>query len=253
MSNPAERLKEAREAAGYQNPTDAARAFGWKPSTYLGHENGSRGLRAEAAQRYAKAFSVNWLWLVGGGEGKPPAARAPTPTEVRSAIPSERETIISLSGMIETALELSVVEQLREEDSEDLRTTLFGKSGPFHEPAQKVLAARGLGLITKSESSVIQRILSARDLAQRLGPGEIDEESGLKPLLSEIVSEHTGAPPRGDNWIGLILTYGLIVTSLSLALAGDRETASEQLKALMTGKDTGRATARTARGGKDSA
>ncbi|MBI6628347.1 LexA family transcriptional regulator [Pontibaca salina] len=63
-----DRLKEAREKAGYETAADAAGAFGWPYPTYAAHENGSRGFRAETAQRYAKAFRVTAHWLLYGDE-----------------------------------------------------------------------------------------------------------------------------------------------------------------------------------------
>lgn len=39
----ADRLKQARLDAGFRTAADAYRHFGWIQSTYLGHENGSRG------------------------------------------------------------------------------------------------------------------------------------------------------------------------------------------------------------------
>lgn len=78
MSTPSDRLKAARIAAGYRSATAAAQAFGWTESTYLGHENGSRGLQVDAAQRYARAFKVDWAHLMTGSE-KGGAAPAGTP------------------------------------------------------------------------------------------------------------------------------------------------------------------------------
>lgn len=63
---PKDRLTEARRKAGYSSPTDAARAFGWAPPTYLSHENGSRGIRWEAARAYARAFRVSPTWIMEG-------------------------------------------------------------------------------------------------------------------------------------------------------------------------------------------
>lgn len=71
MMDAAERLRTARKQAGYANASDAAEAFGWKGSTYLGHENGSRGLRPDAAERYARAFGVRAEWLLFGTGGVP--------------------------------------------------------------------------------------------------------------------------------------------------------------------------------------
>lgn len=66
MTTPAERLKAARIKAGFRSATAAAQAFGWTESTYLGHENGSRGLQIDAAQRYSRAFRVSWNHLMTG-------------------------------------------------------------------------------------------------------------------------------------------------------------------------------------------
>ncbi len=60
------RLRTAREKAGYEKAIDAVRAFGWPQSTYLGHENGSRGFKDDAAKKYARAFKVSPEWLAFG-------------------------------------------------------------------------------------------------------------------------------------------------------------------------------------------
>jgi hypothetical protein len=71
LDSPAARLKWAREQHGkYGTPTDAARAFGWPVSTYLGHENGDRNPSREAAKRYGRAYRVRWEWVL-EGEGPP--------------------------------------------------------------------------------------------------------------------------------------------------------------------------------------
>jgi phage repressor protein C with HTH and peptisase S24 domain len=56
IMEPWQRLQQLREKAGYETPTDAATAFGWKRSTYISHENGTRGIRRAVAGRYEKAF-----------------------------------------------------------------------------------------------------------------------------------------------------------------------------------------------------
>lgn len=76
---PADRLSRARAAAGYETPTDAARRLGIKPSTYLGHENGSRGIKQDKAVLYARAFNVRPEWLLyGAGSPPEPTRRAPS-------------------------------------------------------------------------------------------------------------------------------------------------------------------------------
>ena len=66
MGNVHERLKSARIAAGYAVASDAARAFGWPISTYLGHENGDRSPSRAAAQKYAAAFRIRAGYLLYG-------------------------------------------------------------------------------------------------------------------------------------------------------------------------------------------
>jgi phage repressor protein C with HTH and peptisase S24 domain len=76
-ASPHRRLRAAREQAGFARASDAARAMGIEEPTYLGHENGSRGL-SRAAPRYARFFGVSLDWLI---DGRPDAglARAAEP------------------------------------------------------------------------------------------------------------------------------------------------------------------------------
>lgn len=65
----ADRLKWARERAGFSSPRKAANAFGWIQDTYRSHESGARsrrGLPPEVAARYARAFGVSAEWLLTG-------------------------------------------------------------------------------------------------------------------------------------------------------------------------------------------
>lgn len=65
---PWQRLRELRKRAGYEDAVDAAKAYGWKTSTYISHENGTRGLRPSVAQRYARAMKGKADWLLYGEE-----------------------------------------------------------------------------------------------------------------------------------------------------------------------------------------
>src|ERR1700760_1193989 len=65
LEAPHQRLRFAREQAGFARASDAARAMGVEEPTYLGHENGSRGL-SRAGPRYAKFFRVSLDWLLAG-------------------------------------------------------------------------------------------------------------------------------------------------------------------------------------------
>lgn len=68
MDTPAERLKAAREAAGYPHAKDAAIAMGLSVATYIQHENGTRNFPTDRAQRYARFFRTTPEWLLYGRE-----------------------------------------------------------------------------------------------------------------------------------------------------------------------------------------
>lgn len=70
MDGIAERLREARKAAGFKRAVDAATSLGVQYQTYAGHENGNRGFDSEAAAKYARRFKVSLDWLLTGkGDG----------------------------------------------------------------------------------------------------------------------------------------------------------------------------------------
>ena len=66
MSEKGKRLREAREAAGYSSASAAARAHGWRVSTFIAHENGQNDFDPDQAQEYAKAFKTEAEWLLWG-------------------------------------------------------------------------------------------------------------------------------------------------------------------------------------------
>jgi transcriptional regulator with XRE-family HTH domain len=88
---PGKRLKWLREKAGYKTGSAAAQAFGWKTSTYLGHENGDRQPSVAAAKRYAAAFKGTWAWIMDGAANPSADLRASPPP------PDSRKVFISYS------------------------------------------------------------------------------------------------------------------------------------------------------------
>jgi phage repressor protein C with HTH and peptisase S24 domain len=62
----AERLKQAREAAGFGSAAAFARATDAPDATYRSHENGTRDLTIAAAKRYARGLKRSWEWLMFG-------------------------------------------------------------------------------------------------------------------------------------------------------------------------------------------
>lgn len=80
----AERLRQAREHAGFASATDAAASLGMKYATYAGHENGTRG-PGRAAEKYARRFRVSLDWLlrgVGAGPGEEPEEASDVTLEI---------------------------------------------------------------------------------------------------------------------------------------------------------------------------
>lgn len=82
-----DRLRAARQNAGYANATEAADALNVKQQTYLAHENGHRGFKPDSAEKYARRFSVSLEWLLTGkgapasGEQQPAPSNLPDPSE----------------------------------------------------------------------------------------------------------------------------------------------------------------------------
>jgi phage repressor protein C with HTH and peptisase S24 domain len=65
MATMAERLRQARQEAGYDSAQAAAEAFGWNPAAFRHHENGTRRFGPDAAKKYGRAFKVRPGWLLG--------------------------------------------------------------------------------------------------------------------------------------------------------------------------------------------
>ena len=89
------RLRYARELAGYATAKDAAKVMGLPVSTYIGHENGSRGYPAKRATEYAYQFKVSEEWLL-FGKGKGPAAKVVLPARPYSGDMDIRDRIRSV-------------------------------------------------------------------------------------------------------------------------------------------------------------
>lgn len=71
MEKPKDRLKQARAAAGYETPSDAAKAHArdLNKNTLISHENGNRDISRKAALKYARVFGVDAGWLLYGASG----------------------------------------------------------------------------------------------------------------------------------------------------------------------------------------
>ena len=84
VSDRADRLRQARQAAGFESPAEAAERFGWSKNTYKSNENGAAPYSFKKAKEYAAAFKVRAEWLYdASGEA---SAAAPKPTALTSAV-----------------------------------------------------------------------------------------------------------------------------------------------------------------------
>lgn len=67
---PKDRLRQARIAAGFATPSDAARAIREiNKNTLISNENGNRAISRKAAERYGQFFDVPAGWILYGEEG----------------------------------------------------------------------------------------------------------------------------------------------------------------------------------------
>lgn len=64
--SPSDRLRKARQDAGYGNAREAADALDVNYTTYGQHENGTRNIPAKAAEKYSRKFKVSLEWLLTG-------------------------------------------------------------------------------------------------------------------------------------------------------------------------------------------
>lgn len=64
----AQRLRDARKAAGFKSMAAAARQFRWTESTYFSHEDGRRAFDEDDAAKYAPAFGVSIAHLMAHDE-----------------------------------------------------------------------------------------------------------------------------------------------------------------------------------------
>jgi SOS-response transcriptional repressor LexA len=60
-----ERLRQARQNAGFGSAAEAAQSFNWPEAGYRHHENGTRNYGPDAARKYGRAFRVKPGWLLG--------------------------------------------------------------------------------------------------------------------------------------------------------------------------------------------
>lgn len=85
MSSMGDRLRQAREEAGFKSRRQAAERLGIGYTTLSAHESGQNSISADAAQTYAKAFNVSPSWLIFGDEADVPRSYVDAVPEIRFA------------------------------------------------------------------------------------------------------------------------------------------------------------------------
>src|SRR5437870_3986654 len=66
MATMGDRLRTARQEAGFDSARAAALRHRWTVSTYSAHENGQNDFDEQTARLYGKAFKVSAGWLMTG-------------------------------------------------------------------------------------------------------------------------------------------------------------------------------------------
>lgn len=136
MSTPAQRLKDARERAGFPSAAGFAKHVDVPEVTYRSHENGTRGLSIQAARRYAPALRTSWQWLMfGDGTGAQSAYESGQPVnrEVYKVVAHmaaqymrERRREIPLEDFAELCLAIHDVLQKRKVNAEEIASEDIG-------------------------------------------------------------------------------------------------------------------------------
>lgn len=233
MTIHSERLREARLRAGYATATDAARAFGWTPSTYMGHENGSRGLRKEAAQRYARGFGVSWTWLLGGDEEMADHAEVSKQFALGHKDASERELILLAGSQITFLLEYAIAEKLGTSGGPELANDLLGSHDAPQSLRQKTSLAQAIGLINTRERELLLNIFSLRDLVLHSRSPNVLDDPQIAERLATAVAAWEGEPNSYDRRM-LIIKYEMACSTLSLLLGtGSRIEVAKQMQAIL--------------------
>ena len=90
------------EDAGHVSATAAAEALGVNPLTYLGHENGSRGIRPVTAERYARGLGCDASWILYGEPSALAGAVPVRPILSEEVVVSDRRLAEALAVLADT-------------------------------------------------------------------------------------------------------------------------------------------------------
>lgn len=97
METSNDRLRKAREQAGFASAADAARRFHWNLSTYRSHENGQTPVPPKSARTYSAAFGVSGAWLL---TGQNPKAVSEIQRKYDDLEPEDQETLLKWADLL---------------------------------------------------------------------------------------------------------------------------------------------------------
>jgi phage repressor protein C with HTH and peptisase S24 domain len=165
MDETNERLRKARDDAGFKSAMSAAKRFGWTPSTYASHENGQTPVPRKAAEVYAKAFKVSPAWLLNvepanipGGQTKkqPKIAKNEVASPFEPHFDSVEVPEIDLQAGANYAggfgSEENFIDQFGNSVSKDVVSTTWGIPKPFLRDELRIQAGRAHILPVKGDS-----------------------------------------------------------------------------------------------------
>lgn len=92
----ADRLRAAREAAGFSSAKEAAEAMDVPVASYIQHENGTRGFKADRAAQYARRFRTTPEWLLLGRGTSPVQSQEPSAADLEQMIREALEEVVTL-------------------------------------------------------------------------------------------------------------------------------------------------------------
>lgn len=225
-----ERLRQAREKAGFKSASQAAHSLGVEVPTYLAHENGSRGVTAAAAEKYSKRFRVNLAWLLTGEEPKadPAPGRRSSPYDGASIVTVEGETFARLplydiraqAGKGALAYDgepigfrlfdfnwlksasRSGIEHLKvvEVSGDSMEPTLYARDHVLVDLADVALARAGLFVLRLDDSLMVKRV------QKMIGSGSIKVISDNSRYEAEEIADESRISVVGRViWIGRAL------------------------------------------------
>ena len=194
MSEQSDRLREARERAGFKTAAEAARTFGWHPDSYKSNENGIRGLTIANARKYGRGYRVDAEWLL-FGKSPPKWRQVPSPMKQVSTVAVPE---ISLSSVVRYCTHYPSTEGVIVITERDLEARLVSGKGSFWLKLEDDSMVSVSGPVSFSSGDVV-----AFDLGAPVKPGDFVvavADGGGDPVLrkAQLRTAGAGAPPSYD-------------------------------------------------------